>query len=52
MKTNLIYMTAGSMEEARAIGKELVSSRVAACVNIIDGMTSLFRCPKRPGRRT
>jgi len=42
MKTNLIYMTAGSMEEARAIGKELVSSRVAACVNIIDGMTSLY----------
>ncbi len=42
MKTNIIYITAGSMDEARVIGKELVSTRLAACVNIIDGITSLY----------
>ncbi len=42
MKTNIIYITAGSMDEARVIGKELVSTRLAACVNIIDGITSFY----------
>ena len=42
MKTNLIYMTAGSMDEARRIGRELVSNRLAACVNIIDNMNSIY----------
>ncbi len=43
MRANLIYITAGSMEEARQIGSDLVANRLAACVNIIDGMTSMFR---------
>ena len=30
------------MDEAKAIGKELVSSRLAACVNIIDNMHSMY----------
>ncbi|MBW1816419.1 MAG: divalent-cation tolerance protein CutA [Deltaproteobacteria bacterium] len=42
MKPCMIYMTAGSPEEARAIGKALVSERLAACVNIIEGMNSLY----------
>ncbi len=42
MKVNLIYMTAGSREEARKIGKELVISRLAACVNIWDNMNSFY----------
>jgi len=42
MKTNLVYMTAGSKEEARTIGKELVTSRLVACVNIIDHMNSFY----------
>jgi periplasmic divalent cation tolerance protein len=42
MKTNLIYMTAGSMDEARQIGRELVSSRLAACINIFDNMNSMY----------
>jgi periplasmic divalent cation tolerance protein len=42
MKVNFIYMTAGSREEARKIGKELVISRLAACVNILDNMNSLY----------
>ena len=42
MKINFIYMTAGSREEAGKIGKALVVSRLAACVNIIDNMNSIY----------
>ena len=42
MGVNFIYMTAGSKEEARKIGKELVVSRLAACVNILDNMNSFY----------
>jgi periplasmic divalent cation tolerance protein len=42
MKVNFIYMTAGSKEEARKIGQELVVARLAACVNILDNMNSFY----------
>ncbi|MDQ1336580.1 MAG: periplasmic divalent cation tolerance protein [Thermodesulfobacteriota bacterium] len=42
MKTNLVYITAGSMDEARTIARELVSNRLAACANIIDNVNSLY----------
>ena len=42
MKTNFIYMTAGNKDEATKIGKELVTSRLAACVNILDDMNSFY----------
>ena len=42
MSINLIYITAGNMDEARAIGRALVSDRLAACVNIIDNMNSMY----------
>jgi periplasmic divalent cation tolerance protein len=42
MKVNFIYMTAGSKDEARTIGKELVVARLAACVNILDNMNSFY----------
>src|SRR5512135_188263 len=42
MQFSWVYMTAGSAEEARAIGRALVEERLAACVNLIDGMTSLY----------
>jgi len=42
MKTNFIYMTAGSKDEAKKIGKELVSARLAACVNLLDNMNSFY----------
>ncbi len=42
MKVNFIYMTAGSKDEARKIGKALVISRLAACVNILDNMNSFY----------
>ena len=39
----LVYITTGDKEEARKIGMALVESRLAACVNIIDRMNSLYR---------
>ena len=38
----LVYMTAGDKEEARSIGRALVENRLAACVNILENMTSLY----------
>ena len=41
--TTFVYMTVGSKKEALAIGNELVANRLAACVNIIDQMNSIYR---------
>ncbi|MGE3317568.1 MAG: divalent-cation tolerance protein CutA [Planctomycetaceae bacterium] len=37
-----VYITASSREEALAIGRTLVEERLAACINVLDGMTSLY----------
>ena len=42
MKINFVYMTTGSRDEARKIAKELVISKLAACVNILDNMNSFY----------
>ena len=42
MKTNLVYITTATVDEARNIGKELVSGRLAACVNIMENMNSMY----------
>lgn len=42
MTVRLIYMTAGSKDEAKNIGKVLIESKLAACVNIVDGMNSIY----------
>lgn len=42
VKTHFIYMTMGNKKEARTIGKALVTSRLAACVNIIEHMNSFY----------
>ena len=42
MPVNFIYMTAGNKKEAQNIAKELVTSRLAACVNIFDNMNSVY----------
>ena len=39
----LIYITTNSKEEARSIGRALVEEKLAACVNIIDRMESIYR---------
>jgi periplasmic divalent cation tolerance protein len=38
----ICFVTAGSREEARAISRTLVAERLAACANLLDGMTSLY----------
>jgi periplasmic divalent cation tolerance protein len=35
-------MTAANLEEAQKIGRELVSSRLAACVNLFPHMNSIY----------
>lgn len=39
----LIYITTDGPEEARAIGRALVEARLAACANVLDPMTSIYR---------
>ena len=43
MEARLIYMTAGSLDEAKALGRALVEERLAACINVLPGMTSIYR---------
>ena len=42
MAASLVYITAPSLEEAERIGAMLVERRLAACVNILDGMRSMY----------
>lgn len=39
----VVYVTAPSADVARRIAGELVASRAAACVNIVPGVTSVYR---------
>lgn len=39
----LVLTTAGSREEAERIAAALVNGRLAACVNLIPGLTSIYR---------
>ncbi len=43
MKHALLYITAGSAQEAASIARELLDARLIACANIIDGARSLYR---------
>jgi periplasmic divalent cation tolerance protein len=38
----MVYITTNSMEEAEIIGRNLVSRKLAACVNIINNMKSIY----------
>ncbi len=42
MQTYFIYMTTSDKTEARNIGRYLVESRLAACVNILDQMNAMY----------
>jgi len=42
MNHRFVYVTTASREEARAIGRALVEERLVACVNILDGVSSLY----------
>ena len=37
-----VYMTASSLDEAKRIGRALLVERLAACTNILPGMTSFY----------
>lgn len=39
----VVLMTAGSAEEAEAIASTLVAERLAACVNVVPGVISIYR---------
>ena len=36
------YITASSIDEAKNIGKKLVEQNLAACVNLLENMTSIY----------
>ncbi|MCU0561996.1 MAG: divalent-cation tolerance protein CutA [Desulfobacterales bacterium] len=42
MNIRFVYMTASGLEEATKIGRELVAARLAACVNILPQMSSVY----------
>ncbi len=39
----VVLMTAGSQEEAERIAQALVAEMLAACVNVVPGVTSIYR---------
>lgn len=42
-RVSLLYVTCGSLDEAEKIGRKVVEEGLAACANIMDGMTSIYR---------
>jgi periplasmic divalent cation tolerance protein len=42
MAISIVYMTAGNTQEAARIAKSLVQRRLVACVNILDGIRSIY----------
>ena len=38
-----VYITAGSPEEAKNIGRKLVEQNLAACVNLLENMISIYK---------
>ena len=42
MKIMMVYITAGDRVEARKIGRYLVTSKLAACVNIFCDMNAMY----------
>ena len=43
MKTVFVYVTSSSPEEARKLGHMIVENRLAACVNILPPVESIYR---------
>lgn len=38
----MVYVTASSRAEALRLGRALVEDRLAACANVLDGMTAIY----------
>ena len=43
MQFIMVFVTASSKEEAEKISKSVVEQKLAACVNVLDGVKSIFR---------
>jgi periplasmic divalent cation tolerance protein len=43
MNKYLVYMTAKDVSEARKLGRALLNARLAACVNILGSIESMYR---------
>ena len=43
MSVIFVYVTASDSDEARQIGRQAVEEQLAACANILPGVTSIFR---------
>ncbi|MGC2637953.1 MAG: divalent-cation tolerance protein CutA [Acidobacteriaceae bacterium] len=43
MEARLVLTTAGSRDEAERIAHALVEQRLASCVNLVPGLTSIYR---------
>ena len=41
-KLCLAYITAGSIEEAKNISRELIEEKLTACINLLENMTSIY----------
>ena len=50
MSVKLVYVTAPSREEAERIAETVVTESLAACANILDGITSIFQWEGEPCR--
>ena len=42
MSVAFVYVTAGTKEEAASIGRTVVGERLAACANLLPGITSVY----------
>lgn len=43
MTSTMIYVTTSSREEALRIGRHIVAERLAACANVLPGISSVYR---------
>ena len=43
MNAVLVYVTAPNRDDALRMGRIVVSEQLAACANVLDGMTSIYR---------
>jgi periplasmic divalent cation tolerance protein len=43
MSVSIVYVTAASRDDALRLGRAMVDERLAACANVLDGMTSVYR---------
>ncbi len=41
-RISLVYCTTGNRDEALTIGRAIVTERLAACANVLDGLTSVY----------